>query len=214
MISQPKPIRVAIIEDHDDFREGLARMLGLTEGFDCVGAYSSLEKALTRIPEPDVILLDIGLPGKSGIEGIPLLREKFPDVQIIMMTVFEDETYIFDAITQGANGYLLKKTHPAKVMTAIEEAAGGGMPMSPIIARKAMELFRRFAPSERLDTTLTPREIEVLRLLVDGLNYAKIAEKLFLSIETVRNHFRHIFEKLHVHSKTEVVSKALKEHLI
>ncbi|HXF99334.1 MAG TPA: response regulator transcription factor [Bacteroidota bacterium] len=206
-------IRVAIIEDHDDYRDGLAHLINHTEGFQCVGRYVSVEEATRNIPEADVVLLDIGLPGKSGIEGIAELKRRLPDAQVIMLTVFEDDRNIFEAIRAGANGYLLKKTPPAKLLLAIEEAASGGMPMTPFVARQVVDMFKQYIPPEKENFSLTARESEVLALLVDGLNYAMIAEKLFISLDTVRNHIRHIYEKLHVHSKAEAVAKAMRSGL-
>lgn len=203
-------IRVAIIEDHDDYRDGLAHLINHTEGFQCVGQYVSVEEAARNMPEADVVLLDIGLPGKSGIEGIAEIKRRFPDAQVIMLTVFEDDRNIFEAIRAGANGYLLKKTPPAKLLLAIEEAASGGMPMTPFVARQVVDMFKQYIPPEKEKFSLTARESEVLALLVDGLNYAMIAEKLFISLDTVRNHIRHIYEKLHVHSKAEAVAKAMR----
>lgn len=207
-------IRVTIIEDHEDFREGLFYMLQNTEGFQCVGKFPSVEEALRTIPESDVVLVDIGLPGKSGIDGIPLLRKKLPKAQIVMLTGLEDDKNIFSAIVAGANGYILKKTPPAKLLHAIEDAANGGMPMTPFVAKKAVEMFRKFVPEQNEPANLTPREREILSLLVDGMNYSGIAEKLFISLDTVRNHIRHIYEKLHVHSKSQAVAKALRQGLI
>jgi DNA-binding NarL/FixJ family response regulator len=206
-------VRVAIIEDHDDFREGLFHLFRTTEGFYSVGRYSSVEEALPKMPEPDVVLLDIGLPGKTGIEAIPEFKRRYPKAQIVMMTVFDDDRHIFDAIQAGADGYLLKKTPPAKLLHAVEDAAAGGMPMTPFVARQAVELFKRFAPSTKAGPDLTQRESEILKLLVEGLNYTMIAEKLFISLDTVRNHIRHIYEKLQVHSKAEAVARALKSGL-
>lgn len=207
-------IRVAIIEDHDDFREGLSHVLQSTEGFRCAGSFSSLEEALRKFPIADVVLMDIGLPGKSGIDGARLVREKFPKTQIVMLTVFEDDKNIFEAVRSGANGYILKKTPPAKILEAIEQAASGGMPMTPIVARQVVEMFRRQIPSTSEGVTLTDREKEVLALLVEGMNYGMIGEKLFISLDTVRNHIRHIYEKLHVHSKSQAVARAIKEGLV
>lgn len=203
-------IRVAIIEDHDDYREGLFHLIDHTEGFQCVGQYVSVEEAVRKMPEADVVLLDIGLPGKSGIEGIGEIKRRYPDAQVIMLTVFEDDKNIFEAIRAGANGYLLKKTPPAKLLLAIEDAAAGGMPMTPFVARQVVEMFKKYIPAEKENFSLTERESEVLSLLVEGSNYAMIAEKLFISLDTVRNHIRHIYEKLHVHSKAEAVAKAIK----
>ena len=207
-------IRVGIIEDHEGFREGLYHLLQNTEGFRCVGRFESVEDGAARMPESDVILMDIGLPGRSGIEGISAIRQRHPRVQVIMLTVFEDDKNIMDAILAGANGYVLKKTPPAKLLLAIEDAAAGGMPMTPFVARQAVDLFKRFVPPEKADLVLTPRESEILALLVEGLNYTMIAEKLFVSLDTVRNHIRHIYEKLQVHSKAEAVAKALKQGLV
>jgi DNA-binding NarL/FixJ family response regulator len=207
-------IRVAIIEDHDDFREGLYHILEGTEGFRCVGKFASVEEAIRNLPKADVFLMDIGLPGKSGIEGVKLVKQRYPETQVIMVTVFEDETNIIQAIVSGANGYLLKKTPPVKILNAIEEAVTGGMPMTPLVARKAMEMFKQYAPKPQATSRLTEREKEILKLLVDGLNYNMIGEKLFISLDTVRNHIRHIYEKLRVHSKSEAVAKALKQRYV
>jgi DNA-binding NarL/FixJ family response regulator len=208
------PIRVAIVEDHDDFREGLYHILEGTEGFRCVGKFASVEDASRNLPKADVFLMDIGLPGKSGIEGVRLVKQRQPEAQVIMVTVFEDETNIMQAIVSGANGYLLKKTSPVKILNAIEEAVTGGMPMTPLVARKAIDLFKHYAPKPSGTSTLTEREKEILILLVDGLNYNMIGEKLFISLDTVRNHIRHIYEKLRVHSKSQAVAKALKQRYV
>lgn len=179
-----------------------------------MGRYSSVEEAMRKMPEPDVVLLDIGLPGKTGIEAIPDIKARHPRAHVLMMTVFEDEGHIFDAIQAGADGYLLKKTPPAKLLHAIEDAAAGGMPMTPFVARQAIELFKRLVPFSRTDISLTEREGEILQLLVQGLNYMMIGDKLFISLDTVRNHIRHIYEKLQVHSKAEAVAKAIKQGLV
>lgn len=206
-------IRVLIVEDHDDFREGMSHMLQSTEGFRCVGKYASMEDALHKLPEADVVLLDIRLPGKSGIEGISDVRKKLPKAQVLMLTGVEEDSTIFEAILAGANGYLLKKTPPARLLQAIEDAAAGGTPMTPLVARQAIAMFKRFIPQDRESVSLTPREMEVLGFLVDGLSYNAVGEKLFISVETVRNHVRHIYEKLHVHSKPEAVAKAIRQGL-
>ena len=206
--------RVAIVEDNDDFREALFHILQGTEGFRCIGQYESVEEAIKTLPKADVVLMDIGLPGKSGIEGARLVKQKYPDTQVIMLTVFDDDKNIFDAIVAGANGYILKKTPPAKLLLAIEEAAAGGMPMTPMVARHVVEMFKKRIPPEKENHSLTPREHEILSLLVDGMNYNMVAEKLFISLDTVRNHIRHIYEKLHVHSKSQAVAKALKRSIV
>jgi len=214
MMAHKMAIRVVIIEDNEDFREGLYHILQSTEGFRCVGRYESLEESLHKLTEADVVLLDIGLPGKSGIEGIGDIRKKLPAAQIVMLTGRDDDNLIFHSILAGANGYLLKKTPPARLLHAIEDAAAGGMPMTPIIAFRAIEMFKKHIPSAEEQISLTPREEEILALLVEGMNYNIIAEKLYISLDTVRNHIRHIYEKLHVHSKSQAVVKAIKNGLI
>jgi len=207
-------IRVAIIEDHDDFREGLYHILQGSEGFRCVGRYASIEEGVPRLPPADVVLLDIRLPGKSGIEGIAPIKQKFPTIQVIMLTVYDDDTNIFAAIRAGADGYLLKKTQPTRLLQAIQEAASGGMPMTPLVARQAVTLLKSHLRPEAQTVRFTPRESEILLLLTEGLNYAMIGERLFISLDTVRNHIRHIYEKLHVHSKAEAVAKAIKGNMV
>jgi DNA-binding NarL/FixJ family response regulator len=209
-------IKVAIVEDHAAFRDGLYHLINNSPGYICSGKYSSVEDALRSIKAntPDVILMDIGLPGMSGIEGVRHIKAEFPQIEILMLTVYEDNERVFHAICAGANGYILKKSPPAKVLEAIQEARGGGTPMTPQIARRVVEMFKQFMPPSTADYGLTPREKEVLNCLMDGMNYKLIAEKLFLSVETVRNHIRHIYEKLQVHSKSQAVAKALKEKLL
>lgn len=210
----PKTIRVAIVEDHDDFREGVCHVLQGTEGFRCVGKYSSIEEAVPRLPEADVILLDINLPGKSGIEGITLIKEKCPAGQVVMLTVYEDDSTIMRAIQAGADGYLLKKTPPVRLLQAIEEASSGGMPMTPFVARQAITLFKHHLPQTPPSVDLTPREQDVLGLLAQGCSYGKVGENLFISIDTVRNHVRNIYDKLQVNSKAEAVAKAMRQGLV
>ena len=211
---QERTVRVVIIEDHDDFREGMYRILEGTEGFRCAGKYASIEEALPRMPECDVLLLDINLPGKSGIEGLPSIKAKRPHAQVIMLTVYEDDSKVFESIRAGADGYILKKTPPAKILQAVEEAFAGGMPMTPFVARQAINLLRQHLPREPKPIDFTPREFEILRLLAEGLNYSIIGERLFISIDTVRNHIRHIYEKLKVHSKAEAVAQAMKRGIL
>jgi DNA-binding NarL/FixJ family response regulator len=207
-------IGVVVIEDHQEFRESISYILHSTEGFRCVGAFGSMEDALTKMTEPDVVLLDINLPGMSGIEGIERIKRKYPDARIVMLTVFEDNANVFHAILSGADGYILKKTPPIRLLQAIEDAAGGGSPMTPTIARQALDLFKTYAPQKNQPDLLTAREREVLALIVDGLGNDEISMKLFISLQTVRNHIRHIYEKLHVHSKSQAVVRAIKQGLI
>jgi DNA-binding NarL/FixJ family response regulator len=209
-----KPIRVAIIEDHDDFREGLVHVLNFSNGFTCAGSFSSVESALDEFPETDVVLLDIHLPGKSGTESIQEIKRLAPPAFVIMLTVFDDDENVFNAIMNGADGYILKKTPPTQVLSAIQDAAAGGSPMTPYVARRVIELFKRYAPSGKEEYSLSPRESEILQQLVLGLDNQEIAERLFISYETVRNHIKHIYEKLHVHSKSQAVAKAIKQGLV
>ena len=208
-------IKVTIIEDHPDFREGLAYLLNATEGFECIDVFGSAEEAIESISEQtEVVLQDIGLPGISGIESVALIKKKFPDIKIIMLTVFDDDDNILKAILAGADGYLLKKSSPQKILLALKEALSDGSPMTPSIAKKVIELFRNYAPKKTEEFSLSKRECEVLELIVNGSNNKEVSEKLFISIETVRNHIRHIYEKLHVHSKSEAVVKAIREGLV
>ena len=210
------PIRVAIIEDQRDIREGLATMLKFTEGYACIGAYRSMEEALDGIKGnvPEVGLVDIGLPGMNGIEGIRLLRERHPGMLLLMLTVYDDDEYIFDALCAGACGYLLKKTAPARLIESLREAMDGGAPMSPEVARKVIELFREVRPPERADYHLTPHETRLLKLLVEGHNYKTAAAEVRTSVTTVAFHMRNIYQKLQVHSKSEAVAKALRNRLV
>jgi DNA-binding NarL/FixJ family response regulator len=203
-------IRVAIIEDHSDFREGLSQMISSSAQFRVAGTFSSVEAALSDFPECDVLLLDINLPGKSGIESIPAIKKICPLAQIVMMTGLDDDDSIFNALLAGADGYLLKKTNPGKVLSAIEDAAGGGTPMTPYVARRVIEHFKQSVPLQT-DYQLSDREKEILAALVEGHDNRAIAEKLFISYETVRNHLKRIYEKLHVNSRSQAVSKALTE---
>jgi len=211
-----EPIRVAIIEDDRSTREGLGILINGTPGYRCVGTYRSVEEALRLIglKLPDVLLLDIHLPGMSGSEGVSVLLEKYPTLQILMLTIYAEEDLVFESICNGACGYLLKKTPPAKLLDAIREAQEGGSPMTPEIARQVVTLFHKTGPPEKLDRNLTPQEIRLLGLLADGHSYQAAANRLRISINTVRNYIRSIYEKLHVHSKSEAVKKALKSRII
>jgi DNA-binding NarL/FixJ family response regulator len=210
------PIKVAIIEDQRDIREGLATMLRFTEGYDCTGHYRSMEEALEKIGRelPNVVLVDIGLPGMNGIEGIRRLKENYPELLLLMLTVYDDDEYIFDALCAGANGYLLKKTSPARLIESLRETMEGGAPMSPEVARRVIKLFRDIRPPERADYQLTPHETRLLKLLVEGHNYKTAAVEVGVSVTTVAFHMRNIYEKLQVHSKSEAVAKALRNRLV
>lgn len=209
-------INTAIVEDQRDIREGLAMLINGTPGYRCTGSYRSMEEALVKIraETAEVVLCDIGLPGMSGIEGIRLLKEKHPRLQLLMLTVYEDDDRIFDALCAGACGYLLKRTPPARLLEALREAVTGGAPMSPEIAARVISLFRDIRPQEHADYELTPHEIRLLKLLVEGFNYTTAAAELKISYNTVKFHMRHIYEKLQVHSKSEAVAKAMRERLV
>ena len=210
------PIRVALIEDTREVREGLAALINGTRGFTCQSSYYSMEAALAGLSrqQPDVILMDIGLPGMSGIEGIGILRDRYPQIPILALTVYDNDEKVFNALCAGASGYLLKNTPPAKLLEAISETHKGGAPMSPEIARKVVTLFQKTGPPEKLDEQLTPQEMRLLRLLVEGHTYQGAADLLKISIHTARNYIRSIYDKLHVHSKSEAVTKALRSRII
>jgi DNA-binding NarL/FixJ family response regulator len=212
----PKPIRVAIVEDHQKFREGLEFLLNNTPGYRCVGSFRSMEEALEKIKFnlPDVALVDIGLPGMSGVEGVRILKQRYPHLLTLMNTVYDDDERIFQALCAGASGYLLKKTPPARLLESLNEAIAGGAPMSPEVARRVLSLFRQFRPPERGDYQLTPHELRLLKLLVEGHSYKTAAGKLGVSVKTISFHLQKIYEKLQVHSKSEAVAKALRCRLV
>jgi len=205
-------IRVVLIEDHRGTREGLAQLINGSPGFHVAGRYSSGEEALKQLTQdrPDVVLTDIGLPGMSGIELTGQVREMLPRVPILVLTVHGEDQHVFDALCRGACGYLLKDVAPARLLDAIRELHAGGAPMSPEIARRVVHMFQRFAPSPTQENRLTSRQVEVLQLLAEGHSYKGCADRLALSLDTVRFHVRQIYEQLHVHSKSEAVRKALK----
>jgi DNA-binding NarL/FixJ family response regulator len=210
-------IKVVVVEDNDSIREGLNILINGTEGYNCVASYADCESMLRNIKKlsPDVMLMDIGLPGMNGIEGIKKVKLMIPELAILILTIYEENDLIFDALCAGACGYLVKKTPPSKLLEAIREAHEGGAPMSSHIARKVIDFFQKKpASSQKGNYDLTPREKEILTGLVEGHNFKAIADSLFISIETVRFHFRNIYKKLHVHSQSEAVAKAIKEGLI
>jgi DNA-binding NarL/FixJ family response regulator len=203
-----------IVEDDRATREGLAALIAGTPGLASSGQFRSVEDALKAPAGHDVILLDIHLGGMLGSRGVPLLAEKFPGVKIVMLTVFDGTEEVFESICSGACGYLLKRTPPAKLVEAILEARNGGAPMTPEIASRVVQLFREYAPAPKTDYSLTAREQEVLALLAEGFSYNRIGAQLGISANTVRNYIRAIYEKLHVHSRSEAVSKALRRRII
>jgi DNA-binding NarL/FixJ family response regulator len=211
-------INVAIVEDNKTIREGLAALINGTTGFSCTGAYPDCESFLGKLPSlpADVILMDIGLPGINGIEGVRRAKAIEPDLNILMLTVYEDNDVVFDALCAGACGYLVKKTPPSRLLDAIREIQDGGSPMSSLIARKVITTFQKSkaVQNDSIDYDLTAREKEVLQSLGDGNNYQEISNSLFISVDTVRHHIRNIYKKLHVHSQTQAVAKAIRKGLI
>lgn len=209
-----RTLTVAVIEDEKEVRAGLSYILNHTDGFRCLDSFRTCEEALANLPEPpDVLLCDIGLPGMSGIEGVRRLKERFPALPIIMLTVYRDDEKIFESICAGASGYILKKAPPQKILDAIVEVHEGGAPMSSEIAMKVLNAFRKFVPQKQPDYQLSKREEEILQELIEGNSYKTTADHLNISVHTVRFHIRSIYEKLHVHSKSEAVAKALKDRL-
>jgi len=210
------PIRVMIVEDDRPTREGLGLLIDGTRGYRCVAKFRSVEEALKlHLAEtPNVLLLDIRLPGMPGSDGVSVLKEKYPSAQILMLTINADEDSVFESICRGACGYLLKNTTPARLLEAISETHHGGAPMSPEVARKVVTLFQKTGPPQKIDERLTPQEMRLLRLLVEGHTYQGAADLLKISVHTARNYIRSIYEKLHVHSKSEAVGKALRSRII
>ena len=211
-------IKVVIIEDNTTIREGLGALINGTSGYSCVGSYPDCESFLSKLEtlSVDVVLMDIGLPGMSGIDGISKAKKLKPDLNILMLTVYEDNQSVFKALCAGACGYLVKKTPPSRLLEAIKGAYEGGAPMSSLIARQVITVFQQNQnfSSEEEDMDLSAREKEVLNSLAEGNNYQEIADRLFISVDTVRHHIRNIYRKLHVHSQSEAVAKAIRRGLI
>ncbi len=207
---------IGLVEDDRRYRGLLEMLIEATPGFNLAFAAGSVEDALCiqAIHPPRVILLDVHLPGLSGIAGVEAIRLKFPEATVLMLTVFEDEDRIFEALCNGAGGYLLKKTPPARLLDYIREGASGGAPMSPEIAAKVVRLFQQLPKKITIEEKLTPQETLFLKLLAEGHSYASAADELGVSVNTVRNYVRSIYDKLHVHSKSEAVSKAMRAGLI
>jgi DNA-binding NarL/FixJ family response regulator len=207
------PINVAVVEDQKEIREGLTYLINSSDGYKCVGAFANAEDALQSIPQLNahVALMDINLPEMDGIACVRQLKPRVPSLQIIMLTVYEDTDRIFEALTAGASGYLLKRTPPAKIMESIADVHRGGSPMSSEIARKVVQSFQKPNSSPNETDQLTAREKEILTHLAKGFTYKEIGDEMFISDETVRSHLRRIYEKLHVHSRTAAVVKFLKK---
>jgi DNA-binding NarL/FixJ family response regulator len=214
--SEASVIGVAIVEDQRDTREGLSLLINNATRFECRHVYASMEAALEGIGTnpPRVALVDIGLPGLSGIDGVRILRERYPSIAPVLLTVYKDDDRIFQAICAGACGYLLKKTAPARLLDAVREIAEGGAVMSPEVAIRVVELFRKTQTPEQFSAGLTPQELRLLKLLAEGHQNKTAAAEMKISIHTVGFHLRSIYEKLHVHSRSEAIARALRDRLI
>jgi len=208
--------RIAIIEDDASIRDGVRQLIDATGEYRCSGAWRTAEDGLRGIvaAPSDVLLLDIQLPGMSGTDAVPLFHKRFPEMPIVMFTVFDDDERIFASLCNGATGYVLKRTPPAKLLDALDEARRGGAPMSPDIARRVVQLFRSMRPTPKAPHELTVMDLKLLVLLAEGHSYHSAAERLSITVNTVRNHIRSIYDKLHVHSKSEAVGKALRTGII
>ena len=210
-------IRVAIFDDNKNLLDSLFQLVNGSSGFECVGAFPNCNELTSDIKKskPDVVLMDIEMPGISGIEAVRLLKEKFPHVKIMMETIFEEDEKIFASICNGAEGYILKNTPPAMILDSIREVYAGGAPMTPSIASKVLKMFRTHSSPVKNDSfNLTEREKEILSCLVEGMSYKLIADKCFITVDTVGGHIRNIYEKLQVHSKSEAVAKAIKGKIV
>lgn len=205
------PIQVAVVEDDEEIRANLTHRIGRSPGFILLKAYGDAETALADLPrrQPDVVLMDINLPGMDGVECVRQLKPKMPDSQFVMLTVYEDSNRLFKSLVAGASGYMLKRTTPAKLLEAIKEAYNGGSPMTPQIARKVVLHFQQMPARSSDVQRLTPREMDVLNQLAKGFRYKEIVDNLGISSGTLHSYIRSIYEKLHVHSRTEAVVKFL-----
>jgi DNA-binding NarL/FixJ family response regulator len=211
-----RDIKVLLIEDQRDVREGLSVLINGSPGFRCLAAFRTMEEALREVDRelPDVVLTDVGLPGMSGVEGTKILKETHPDLPVVALTVYDDDEDVFNALCAGASGYLLKNTPPAKLLESLKEVVAGGAPMSPEVALRVIRLFREFSPPPRASHRLTHQELELLKLIIDGHSYKTAATELGISVSTVSFHLQNIYGKLQVHSKSEAVAKALRERLV
>ncbi len=210
-------IRVVVFEDNKSLRQSLYQLINGSEGFNCVGAFEDCLNLLENIEDskPDVVLMDIQMPEINGIEAVGILREKYPELKILMQTIFEDSEKIFQSILAGASGYILKNTSASRILDFIRETYEGGAPFSPSVATKVLQIIARQSPAIKQNKfNLSDREKEILSCLVKGMSYKLIAHACFISIDTVRGHIRSIYEKLHVHSKSQAVATAIKSNIV
>jgi DNA-binding NarL/FixJ family response regulator len=212
----PTTVRVVIIEDQRETREGLGFLIETTDGYRCVAAYETMEQALAGVrPElVDIVLVDLGLPGMSGIQGIREVKARYPALPLVALTIYEDDARIFEAFCAGATGYLLKKTPPARLLECLREVMSGGAPISPEVASRVIALFQKIRPPEEADYHLTPHELRLLKMLSEGHSYKSAAAALRSSVNTVKFHTRSIYTKLQVHSKSEAVAKSLRQRIV
>jgi DNA-binding NarL/FixJ family response regulator len=212
----PTTVRVVIIEDQRETREGLGFLIETTDGYRCVATYETMEQALAGLrPElVDIVLVDLGLPGMSGIQGVREVKARYPALPLVALTIYEDDARIFEAFCAGATGYLLKKTPPARLLECLREVMSGGAPISPEVASRVIALFQKIRPPEEADYHLTPHELRLLKMLSEGHSYKSAAAALRSSVNTVKFHTRSIYTKLQVHSKSEAVAKSLRQRIV
>jgi DNA-binding NarL/FixJ family response regulator len=208
-------IKVVLFEDNPQLREGLSMLIGGTPGYEVLAAYKDANNIIRDLCQnlPDIVLMDIDMPGINGIEAVKLVRSNYPDVRVLMLTVFDDNKNIFEALKAGANGYVLKKTQPAKLLEYISDVYHGGAPMTSSVATQVLNMFTKLDNYSNTDYNLSDREKRVLQLLVNGYSYKMIAAEMFIAIDTVRSHIKKIYEKLHVNSKSEAVATAFRNKL-
>ena len=209
-------VRVAIVEDEREIREGLRFFIDHAPGFSCTQTFGSVEEALPTLTPAtvDIVLMDLGLPGMSGLEGIRVMKRRHPSLKLVPLTVYDDDDRIFEALCAGASGYLLKKTPPGRLFECLQEVVNGGAPMSAEVATRVVALFREFRPPPRAEHHLTPHEVRILGLMAEGHGYKTVAAELGSSVHTIAFHMKSIYRKLHVHSKSEAVSKALRHRIV
>jgi len=209
-------IKLLIYEDNPQFREGLTMLINGTMGFEVLAAFKNCNQVVDEVEafKPDVVLMDIDMPGTNGLEGLKFIRQHNSEVKVLMITVFDDNKNVFEALKAGANGYILKKTQPAKLLEYIQDAQTGGAPMTSSIATQVLRMFSEIPTPVNEDYNLSEREKNVLQLLVNGYSYKMIAAEMFIAIDTVRSHIKKIYEKLQVNSKSEAVAKAFKNRIV